>query len=909
MEDRYAARYANENRSSSGLRQRRSQFSVLSSQFSVLTVHSISDIIQAIARQRGRGDATPLIMLRALDDMPGERVSHLPIDPQLAQAWLAHTGEPFRPHQAHALAALRRGEPVALRASSVDVAATVQLLARAALAEAQDATVLMLAFDDNHARALHATFDDTNQALPRHLQVSATATAALRVDPFARLVIATPEALHSRVLRHHARAWAAFWNGVRLILIPDVHRFTGVAGAHLADLLMRTYRVAAVHGASPGFLASLMRLDDPAPALHALLGRSWRVVDADDGPRPATVAAIWQGGGVWLRETVELVTQLRRQSYRVHVLCDALERVALAAAIGDSADVAISSELRPAQVLVCAGFPGSISAFRRLLASGYQAVIVVLGELPQEQALARQVSVALEGALTVWTPPPTNVYVLAQHVVCAASELPLTAADVDAWGCADVVARMAANQQLIELPDDEPLWIPAGERDPYAEFSVLAASGGAIIARSEQPRIRERLDPTLFERWAFAGAALPPGVGGLRVVMRDEEEGSISLRLETSGRRTYPLRRGQVAIRDVHEERVLLRDQRIAWGRVVAHETIYGWRELSSGASAVDTSLNAPLESRWVAPACWIELPVAIQVQGQFVGWCLTAAVTLRVLASFTDLAPLYDHERRQLFFIDAQPGGNGLAQWLYQHAEEVLTVAYDVALACRSDPLLEPLSRVEQDWLLALLGQTPVESSRRSEPSVAVPPGKHRQPAGSPNDHQSSAVRLDRHQSPVSPETPSAARVEPARPSQEERTPARREPPQHDVRPLPESAGQSATTAAKSEERSEARDATALIERLRRQREQRERTKGKGRVVRDSPAGVADVQPRFAAGERIFCLPYGDGDVIDSRIEDGREVLTVRFPDFGELTIDPALSLVRKLESPRENRESEAED
>ncbi len=57
------------------------------------------------------------------------------------------------------------------------------------------------------------------------------------------------------------------------------------------------------------------------------------------------------------------------------------------------------------------------------------------------------------------------------------------------------------------------------------------------------------------------------------------------------------------------------------------------------------------------------------------------------------------------------------------------------------------------------------------------------------------------------------------------------------------------------------------------------------------------DVEPRFAAGDRIFCLPYGDGVVRDSRIEGGRELLTVSFPNHGDLMIDPAVSLVRKLE------------
>ncbi|KPV53042.1 hypothetical protein SE17_11920, partial [Kouleothrix aurantiaca] len=66
----------------------------------------------------GRGDITPLLSYVPFDGSGGERIAHLPIDAELAQAWVALTGEPFRPHQAHALTTLRRGEPVALRAAS-----------------------------------------------------------------------------------------------------------------------------------------------------------------------------------------------------------------------------------------------------------------------------------------------------------------------------------------------------------------------------------------------------------------------------------------------------------------------------------------------------------------------------------------------------------------------------------------------------------------------------------------------------------------------------------------------------------------------------------------------------------------------------------------------------------------------
>jgi hypothetical protein len=97
--------------------------------------------------------------------------------------------------------------------------------------------------------------------------------------------------------------------------------------------------------------------------------------------------------------------------------------------------------------------------------------------------------------------------------------------------------------------------------------------------------------------------------------------------------------------------------------------------------------------------------------------------------------------------------------------------------------------------------------------------------------------------------------------------------------------------------------DPNALIERLRRQRQQREAEQSaasaKG-ASRSQPHNIDDsqVERRFVAGEKIFCLPYGDGVVRESRVEGGRELLTVHFASHGDLTIDPMVNLVRKLEN-----------
>jgi DEAD/DEAH box helicase domain-containing protein len=302
----------------------------------VPALQSLTDIIQVIARQRGRGDTQPLLLLRQVDGVAGERVSHLPIDGDLAQAWVALTGEPFRPHQAHALAVLRRGESVALSAANADIAMSAYLLLYATLRSQPTATSLVLAPDRIAAQIIRSSLSRINQNLPRGFQLApAMVDPQLRPDPYARVVIATPETLHGRLLRHHDRAWQLFWSRLRLVMLPDLHRYAGVAGAHLADLLLRLQRIAAFHSAGhvPSTLATLLEIADPEPALASLLGPA-RVIAGNDIPRSPTTLAVWRAAGR-LRESVEIAAAMQRQGYHVHITCAPLDRAQLAPIVAD----------------------------------------------------------------------------------------------------------------------------------------------------------------------------------------------------------------------------------------------------------------------------------------------------------------------------------------------------------------------------------------------------------------------------------------------------------------------------------------------------------------------------------------------------------------------------------------------
>jgi hypothetical protein len=68
-------------------------------------------------------------------------------------------------------------------------------------------------------------------------------------------------------------------------------------------------------------------------------------------------------------------------------------------------------------------------------------------------------------------------------------------------------------------------------------------------------------------------------------------------------------------------------------------------------------------------------------------------------------------------------------------------------------------------------------------------------------------------------------------------------------------------------------------------------------------------VQPHFQVGDDVFCRPYGKGVVRTSRIENGHELLEIEFPEYGRLEINPSVSLVRRMETPRAGKERETDD
>ncbi|MBM4031261.1 MAG: DEAD/DEAH box helicase [Planctomycetes bacterium] len=88
----------------------------------------------------------------------------------------------------------------------------------------------------------------------------------------ASVIITNPDMLHAGVLPQHPR-WAGLFANLRYVVVDELHTYTGLFGANVANLFRRLDRVCAHYGSHPQFLACSATLANPLEVASRLLGR------------------------------------------------------------------------------------------------------------------------------------------------------------------------------------------------------------------------------------------------------------------------------------------------------------------------------------------------------------------------------------------------------------------------------------------------------------------------------------------------------------------------------------------------------------------------------------------------------------------------------------------------------------
>ena len=113
-----------------------------------------------------------------------------------------------------------------------------------------------------------------------------------QIRKWANVILTNPDMLHVGILPHHDR-WGDVFQNLRYVIVDEAHVYRGVFGSHVANVLRRLRRVAAIYGAEPQFLLASATIANPGGLAKALLGTEATVVSADGAPRPERTVAFW----------------------------------------------------------------------------------------------------------------------------------------------------------------------------------------------------------------------------------------------------------------------------------------------------------------------------------------------------------------------------------------------------------------------------------------------------------------------------------------------------------------------------------------------------------------------------------------------------------------------------------------
>jgi DEAD/DEAH box helicase domain-containing protein len=495
----------------------------------------------------------------SLPPRPANLVEPPELHPELSSALSRMGVERLYSHQREACERVRAGENVVVATATASgkslcykIPAFENALMRAASralllyptkALAQDQLGKIRAFG---LRGVHpATYDgDTPQAIRADVRRRAN------------IVLTNPDMLNIGILPNH-EAWADLLRNLKIVAVDEAHVLRGVFGSHVATVLRRLRRAAALHGGDPKFVLASATIANPQELAESLTGLPFALVDEDgassgerrvifrnppllDKEKGERRSLLTEGALVFAnlvsqgirtiafaktRKGAELIYRYaadrvgadlagRISPYRAGYTAKERREIEGRLFRGELLGVVSTSALElgvdvgALDAAVCCGYPGSVASIWQqwgragrgtdpslaVYIAGRDALDQYLFENPR-RVLGRRVEAA---RVTL-----ENPYILGPHLLAAAHEAPLDASDEEYFGpayrpvateVAKAGALAASGGRLVYVGGDNPAR-KISLRSASSETVLIADTDGELIGTAEASRAPSELHP------------------------------------------------------------------------------------------------------------------------------------------------------------------------------------------------------------------------------------------------------------------------------------------------------------------------------------------------------------------------------------------------------------------------------
>lgn len=355
------------------------------------------------------------------------------------------------------------------------------------------------------------------------------AAARKAIRQAGHIVVTNPDMLHSGILPHHTK-WIQLFENLRYIVIDELHMYRGVFGSHLCNILRRLKRICEFYGSHPQFICCSATIANPEELAHAICDCPMTLIDNNGAPsgekhfifyNPPVInrqLGIRKGALGETRAIAEDLIQnhistivFARSRIQVEVLVNHLKQIT-AGRLGDSGLVRgyrsgylasqrrqIEQGLRSGRILgvvstnalelgidigsleacVICGYPGTISgtwqqAGRAGRRQGASLTVMVANSSPLSQYIIAHPEYFFERSPEHGLIYPDNLYILLNHLKCAAYELPF--ADGDTYAGQDIKEILGYLEESGVLRHAGSTWHWSAEDFPASEIDLRSAS-------------------------------------------------------------------------------------------------------------------------------------------------------------------------------------------------------------------------------------------------------------------------------------------------------------------------------------------------------------------------------------------------------------------------------------------------
>jgi DEAD/DEAH box helicase domain-containing protein len=348
------------------------------------------------------------------------------------------------------------------------------------------------------------------------------------------LVITNPDMLHAGILPHHTK-WQRLFENLRYVVIDELHYYRGVFGSHLANVLRRLKRVAEFYGSRPQFICTSATIANPAELATRILEQDVHLVDENGAPsgekylvfynppvvnaqlgirrsylnETRRIARIFLGRGLQTivfansrLATEILVTYLKEDFSKAPLAPESvrgyrggylpLERRAierdlrsgrLLGVVATNA-LELGVDIGSLDAAVLAAYPGTIaSTWQRVGRAGRRqgtsAAVLVASSAPLDQFMVQNPDYFFGRSPEHGYVNPDNLFILLNHLKCAAFELPLR--DDEKFGSVDLRRLCQHLEEVGFLHHTSDGWHWVSESYPADAISLRSVSSDNFV--------------------------------------------------------------------------------------------------------------------------------------------------------------------------------------------------------------------------------------------------------------------------------------------------------------------------------------------------------------------------------------------------------------------------------------------